>query len=88
MLWFGAILFIQLDDDGQKFIVAMPISLMKWQEKNIIRWRGVLCYYLGGFIILMFLITNVKMNHQPFKFLMESNQFIRKLDKFENMILT
>jgi hypothetical protein len=28
------------------------------------------------------------MNHQPFKFLMESNQFIRKLDKFKSMILT
>jgi len=43
---------------------------------------------LGGFSILMLSIMNVKMNHQPFKFLMESNQFIRKLNKFKSMILT
>jgi hypothetical protein len=64
------------------------IRLIKWQEKNIIWWGGMFCYCLGGFTILMLSIMNVKMNHQPFKFLMESNQFIRKLDKFKSMILT
>jgi hypothetical protein len=50
--------------------------------------KGNALLLLGGFTILMLSITNVKMSHQSFKFLMESIQFIRKLDKFNSMILT
>jgi hypothetical protein len=88
MLWLGAILFTQLDDDGQKFIMAYANRFNKMTRKNNNLMKGSALLLLGGFTILMLSITNVKMNHQPLKFLMESNQFIRKLNKFESMILT
>jgi hypothetical protein len=88
MLWSGAILFTQFDDDGQKFIMAYANRFNKMTRKIYNLMRGSALLLLGGFTILMLSITNVKMNHQPFKFLMESNQFIRKLNKFKSMILT
>jgi hypothetical protein len=87
MLWLGAILFAQLDDDGQNFIMAYANKFNKMTRKKYNSMKGSALLLLGGFTILMLSITNVKMNHQSFKFLMESNQFIRKLDRFNNMIL-
>jgi hypothetical protein len=62
MLWLGAILFAQLDDDGQNFIMAYANKFNKMTRKKYNSMKGSAMLLLGGSTISMLSITNVKMN--------------------------
>jgi hypothetical protein len=79
--------FTQLDDDGQKFMVAYVNQSNNKMEAKYNSYEGECltivwvvssfrCYLCGSPFTLV-------TNHQPLKFLMESNQLTRKLAKWE-----
>ncbi len=80
-------MFTQLDDDGQKFMVAYVNQSNNKMEAKYNSYEGECltivwvvssfrCYLCGSPFTLV-------TNHQPLKFLMESNQLTRKLAKWE-----
>ncbi len=77
----------QLDDDGQKFMVAYVNQSNNKTKAKYNSYEGECltivwvvssfrCYFCGSPFTLV-------TNHQPLKFLMESNQLTRKLAKWE-----
>ncbi len=61
----------------------MLINSTTWQRPNIVLMRGNVFLLVGHHFYFIFMVAHsFVIGHQPLKFLMESNQFIRKLAKW------